>query len=183
MDTKMHDLQLTPKKRPIRWLIRTLKWLVVTALVVLIVAGFVLTNLPKISAEVSGSLRSNDTMGTVFSVSNEGSRPVYDVKAGCEVMRVDVLPPGNRHFVGPETFYFAESRAQILPPRHKMTVPCGRAIATKLNNVETNEVYAQVFIVVTYKPKGLWWYKSEKFPMGTEKTENGTWKWKSMPKD
>lgn len=179
----MHDPQLTPKKGPIRGLLRTLKWLVVTALVVLIVAGFVLTNLPKISAEVSGSLRSNDPMGTVFSLSNEGSRPVYDVKAGCEIMRVDALPPGNRHFVGPATFYFPESHAEILPPKHKMTVPCGRAIATKLDGVETSEVHAEMFIVVTYRPKGLWWHKSEKFPMGTEKTENGTWIWKSIPKD
>jgi hypothetical protein len=105
----------------------------------------------------------------VFSVSNKGSRPVYDVNAGCEIIRVDELPPGNRHFLGSTTFYFPESRAEILPPRHKMTVPCGRAIATRLDNVETSEVYAQMFIVVTYKPKGLWWHKSEKFPMETIK--------------
>jgi hypothetical protein len=49
--------------------------------------------------------------------------------------------------------------------------------------VETSEVYVQMFIVVNYKPKGLWWHKSEKFPMETEKTENGTWIWKSIPKD
>jgi hypothetical protein len=179
----MQDSQPTAKKRLIRGLTRTIKWLVGMGLVALIVAGFVLTNLPKISAEVSGSLRSNDPMGAVFSVSNEGSRPVYDVNAGCEIIRVDELPPGNRHFLGSTTFYFPESRAEILSPRHKMTVPCGRAIATKLDNVETSEVYAQLFIVVTYKPKGLWWHKSEKFPMGTEKTENGTWKWKSIPKE
>jgi hypothetical protein len=81
----MQDSQSTAKKRLIRGLTRTIKWLVGMGLVALIVAGFVLTNLPKISAEVSGSLRSNDPMGAVFSVSNEGSRPVYDVNAGCEI--------------------------------------------------------------------------------------------------
>ena len=147
----------------------------------LIVDGFVLTNLPKISADVSGSLRSNDLTGTVFFVSNEGSRPVYDVKAGCEIIRVDELPPGNRHFVGPATVYFPEAHAEILSPGQKMPVPCGRAIASKLDDTEPLEIHAQMFLVVTYRPKGLWWHKSEKFPMGTEKTANGAWKWKSIP--
>jgi len=40
-----------------------------------------------------------------------------------------------------------------------------------------------MFIVVSFRPGGLWWHKSEKFPMRTEKTENGTWIWKSIPKD
>jgi hypothetical protein len=54
-----------------------------------------------------------------------------------------------------------------------MTIPCGRAIANKLENMETPKIHAEMFIVVTYRRKWLLWYKSEKFPMKTEKTDNG----------
>jgi hypothetical protein len=175
---KMQSPQSTHKKR----LVGILEWAVGMASITLIVAGFVLTNLPKLSADVSGSSRPNDPMGTIFSLTNEGLLPVYDVKAGCEVMRVDTPPPGNRHLVEPTTFYFPESRVEILSPGHKMTIPCGRAIATKLGNTETLEFHAEMFIVVTYRPKWLLWHKSEKFPMETAKTENGTWTWKSIPR-
>src|SRR5882762_2771579 len=167
----MQDPQPTAKRRLMRVLLRTFGWLIGIVLIILIVTGFVLTNLPKISADVSGSLSSNDLMGTVFSLSNQASWPV------------DELPPGNRHFVGSATFYFPESRAEILSPKQKLTVPCGRAIATKLDSSETAEIHAEMFIVVSFRPGGLWWHKSEKFPMRTEKTENGTWIWKSIPKD
>ena len=179
----MQDPQPTAKRRLMRVLLRIFEWLIGIVLVILIVTGFVLTNRPKISADVSGSLRSNDLLGTVFSLSNQASWPVYDVKAGCEILRVDELPPGNRHFVGSATFYFPESRNEILSPKQKLTVPCGRAIATKLDSSETAEIHAEMFIVVSFRPGGLWWLKSEKFPMRTEKTENGTWIWKSIPKD
>ncbi len=85
----MQDPQPTAKRRLMRVLLRTFGWLIGIVLIILIVTGFVLTNLPKISADVSGSLRSNDLMGTVFSLSNQASWPVYDVKAGCEIAYSD----------------------------------------------------------------------------------------------
>ena len=87
----------------------------------------------------------------------------------------------NGH-LGPATVYFPESRAEVLIPDHKMAIPCGRAIASKLDNLETPEIQAEMFIVVSYRPKWLLWYKSEKFPMKTEKTDHGTWIWKSIPR-
>lgn len=157
---------------------RTLKSLGGTISLVLIVTGFVLTNLPKLSVDISGS---NDPMGNI-SLSNKGLLPVYDVKAGCQVLRVDLPPPRSGHFVGPTTLYFPESSAEILSPGHKMTIPCGRAIASKLDNRETLEFHVEMFIVVTYRPKWLLWHKSEKFPLQMEKTENGTWVLKSIPR-
>jgi len=50
------------------------------------------------------------------------------------------------------------------------------------HTMETPKIHAEMFIVVTYRPKWLLWYKSEKFPMKTEKTDNGTWIWKSIPR-
>jgi hypothetical protein len=64
----------------------------------------------------------------MFSLSNEGSWPLYDVKPVCEVMRLDIPPPRSRH-LGPTMVYLPESRAEILFPGHTMTIPCGRAIA------------------------------------------------------
>jgi hypothetical protein len=161
-------------------LTRILEWVVGVAVLILIVAGFLLTNLPKLSMDVSGSLRPNDLMTTMFSLSNEGPLPVYDVKAVCEVIRLDI-PSRDRH-LGPTRAYPPESSAEILFPAHKMTIACGRAIASKLDNMETPEIDAEMFIVVSYRPKWLLWHKLEKFPMKTEKTNNGTWIWKSIPR-
>jgi serine/threonine protein kinase len=166
------SLETTPRKR----LVRTLEWVVGIACVILIVAEFALTNLPKLSADVSPPLSSNDG-GAIFNLNNKGLLPVYDVKAGCEVMRVDTPSSAD-----PTTVYFPESRAEVLSPGREMAVPCGRVIATKQNNMETSENHAEMFFVVTYRPKGVWWHKSEKFPMEARKTENGTWIWKSIPR-
>lgn len=176
LDTKMQDPQPTPKKGPI---IGILEWVVGIAVLILIVAGFVLSNMPKLSIDVAGSSRPNDLLATMFSLSNEGSLPLYDVKPVCEVMRLDIPPPRSRH-LGPTMVYLPESRAEILFPGHTMTIPCGRAIASKVDNIEAPEIQAEMFIVVTYRPKWLLWHKSEKFPVKTEKTANGTWIWKSI---
>ena len=174
----MQNLQKAPKKP----LLRALKWVAATAFVTLSAAGFVLVNLPKLSADVTASTPSSDPMGTMFTVSNEGLLPVYDIQAGCEVMRVDTPAPGNKHFVGPKAFYFPESRAEILSPGDKMIVPCGRTIAMTMDNAETLGIRADMFIVVTYRPKGLLWHKSEKFPVEMVKTEDGAWLGKSIPR-
>jgi len=147
----MQDPQPTPRKR----LVQTFEWVVGIAAEALTVAGFVLTNLPKLSVDVSGSLRPNDLTGTIFSLSNEGLLPVYDVKAGCEVVRLDIPPPGQRYVVEPTTLHFLQSRVEILSPGHKMTVSCGPAIASKVDNMEMVEIHAEMFIVVTYRPKWL----------------------------
>jgi len=174
----MQDPQPTLRKR----LVRTLEWVVGIACLTLIVSEFILTNLPKLSADVSGPIRPNDLMGAMFNLSNKGFLPVYDVKAGCKVMRVDTPPFRDRDFVEPITVYFSESRAEILSPGHRMTVPCARAIAIKRDNMETLEIHAEIFFVVTYRPKWVWWHKSENFPMETKKTKNGIWIWESIPR-
>lgn len=170
--------QPTPRKRSVR----TSKWIMGIACLTLIVAEFVLTNLPKLSADVSGSSRPNDLMGAMFSLSNKGLLPVYDVKAGCKVMRVDTPLSTNRDFAEPTTVFFPESYAEILSPGREMAVPCGTAIAVKQDNGDTLEIHAEMFFVVTYRPKWVWWHKSENFPMETKKTENGMWMWKSIPR-
>jgi len=131
----MQDPEPTGKER----LTRISEWVVGVAGLILIVAGFLLTNLPKLSMDVSGSLRPNDLMTTMFSLSNEGPLPVYDVKAVCEVMRLDI-PSRDRH-LGPTTVYPPESSAEILFPAHKMTI----LVTTNLNDTSRESVPSPEF--------------------------------------
>lgn len=173
----MNETTHAPPKR----LRRILEWVGGIAALSFIVAEFVLTNLPKLSVDVSRSLSTNDPMAAMFSVSNDSLLPVYDVKVGCEIVRLDTPPPG-KPFKGSTTVYFPESRTEILSRDHKMTIPCGRAVASKLDNGARLEFLAEMFVVVTYRPKWLLWRKSESFSMKTEKLESGTWVWKSIPR-
>ena len=178
---KTDKYESTPPTQPApRKGLVTLKWIVGIASIILIVTEFSLTNLPKLSADVSDSWRPNDLTGAMFNLSNQGLLPVYDVKAGCKVMRVDTPLSRNTDFAEPTTVYFPESGAETLSPRQKMAVPCGRAMAIKQDNAKALEIHAEMFFVVTYRPKWVWWHKSENFPMETKKTENGMWTWKSI---
>jgi serine/threonine protein kinase len=161
---------------------RTLEWVVGIIFLMFIVPEFVLSNLPKLSVDVSGSLRPNDRMGTTLNLSNKGILPVYDVKAGCDVKRVDISPPVDSQLAGPIAFNAPESRAEALSPGQEMTVPCARAISISPDNLAISEIHAEMFMVVSYRPKGVWWHKAEKFPMEAKKTEKGTWVWKSIPR-
>ena len=180
--TDQNESAPPPPPTPGKRFTRTLKWVVGVACVLLIVTEFSLTSLPKLSADVSGSSRPNDLMGAMFHLSNKGLLPVYDVKAGCKVMRVDTPLAGSTNPVEGTTVYFPESMAEILSPGQRITVPCGRAISIQQDNAKTPEIHAQMFFVVTYRPKWVWWHKTENFPMETTKTENGMWIWKSIPR-
>src|SRR5256884_8552112 len=131
---------------------RTLEWVAGIACLTLIVTEFSLTNLPKLSADVSGSLRPNDLMGATFNLSNKGLLPVYDVKAGCKVMRVDTPLSTNRDFAEPTTVYFPESYAESLSSGHEMAVSFGRAIALKPGGTGTSQMPSGMVFFVTYKP-------------------------------
>lgn len=170
--------QPTPRKPPGR----TLEWVLGIACLTFIVPEFVLSNLPKLSVDVSGSLRPNDQMGTTLNLKNKGVLPVYDVKAGCDVKRVDISPPLASQLAAPTALNPPESRTETLSPGQEMTVPCERAIQFNPDNMATSEVHAEMFIVVSYRPKGVWWHKSEKFPVEAKKTEEGKWVWKSIPR-
>jgi hypothetical protein len=59
---------------------------VLTAIMALLGAiAAIVSFLPKLSLDVSGSLRPHDPMGTVFYLSNDGVLPLYDVDVGCGI--------------------------------------------------------------------------------------------------
>jgi len=128
--------------------------------------------LPKLSVDVSGSLRSQDPMGTVFYLSNDGVIPIRDVNVSC---RADDIRTGIGQGVSGIGFMNRDSHADRLSPGHKMTLPCARV------NV-SGAVTARMTIDVSYKPAWFWWHRNEEFPLQAERAQGGIWIWKNIPR-
>jgi hypothetical protein len=148
----------------------------------LTIAGFVLNYAPKLSVDVSGSLRAADPMGTVFYLSNDGVLPIHTIEVGCRMDRVGNDQSGIK---GPVTINMVGqgALAAILSPGHKMTAPCAHAVA---NTAEPpyalpQDFVAQMTIVVDFRPDWLSWRKHIEFPMRAERRDNGEWVWKYIP--
>lgn len=132
----------------------------------------VVSFLPKLSVDISGSLRSQEAMGTVFYLSNDGVITVRDVTAAC---RADDIRTERGQSVSNIGFLNPDSFADKLSPGHKMTLPCARVNITGVTT-------ARMTIDVSYKPAWAWWYRHERFPLEAERTQDGTWIWKSIPR-
>ncbi len=152
------------------WKIPLEIFLGVCSVVSLVAAG--VTFLPKLSVDISGSLRSRDPMGTVFAVSNDGVLSIYDITVDCGVN--DVRAP-NVTIQGNIAFRFPQSHATVLSPGHKMTTPCANAVVIQSTS-------AKITIIVDYRPPLVWWHRTEQFPLEAERSEGGTWIWKNIPR-
>jgi len=160
-----------PQSPPKRWWKVPLEiFLGFCAVVSLLAAG--VTFLPKLSVDTSGSLRSRDPMGTVFYISNDGLLPLYDITVDCGIY--DVQAP-RITFHGNFAVRFPDSHADVLHPGHKMTTPCAHAV-----NVQATS--ARIAIIVDYRPPWVWWHRREQFPLEAERSEDGTWIWKNIPR-
>jgi hypothetical protein len=137
------------------------------------VVGFVaaiLTFLPKLSLDVSGSLRPHDPMGTVFYLSNDGVVAVHEVHVECRLVNLGLV---NRTVILGPTFRFPGSDAPTLPPGHKLTTPCARAVQVGYPGARM----ARLDVLATYKPPLVWWHRTDIFPLKAEKSDDGTWIW------
>ena len=57
-----------------------------------------------------------------------------------------------------------------------MTLPCAEVI-------ESRDVRnAEMTILVDYRPPLVWWHKREPFKISAQKTEEGTWVWRNIPR-
>ena len=132
----------------------------------------ILTFIPRLSVDTSGSVRPQDPFGTVFSLSNQGSLELHDVLAVCRVD--DLLTGGNNRFdnLG---FYTPESKAALLSPAQTMTLGCQKSFDT-----HGQALSARATIVVSYRPDFLWWRKNIEFPMEGLRGDDGTWIWKRI---
>lgn len=176
VSTKTQAPLLTPQKR----LMKTVKWVagILGALAsVLTIAGFVLSNAPKLSVDASESVASFSPMGTIFYLSNEGVLPIHSVAVSCANLHIDgeglqVLGPWEFTNVPPE------AKADVLSPGHRMSLPYAPGFGfTAVNNFKG----AQLTIIVRYRPAGVWWRKTEVFPFRAIRTVSGSWIWKSVP--
>ena len=141
-------------------------------LVFLSVIAGVVSLFPKLSVDLSGTIRANDPLGTVFYLANEGIVPIHDVNALCEIVQ-----SGNAHLnIHNFSARTRHSHAETLSPGHKMTVGCENVIATQ------GAVRGELTITVDYKVAWTWWYRHTEFPMLAEESEDGTWVWTHLPK-
>jgi hypothetical protein len=166
-----------PPPAPQKGLIKTVEWAVGILASVLTIAGFVLSNAPKLSVDASESVASFSPMGTIFYLSNEGLLPIHNVVVSCANLRID---GENLQILGPWEFTNVppEAKADVLSPGHRMSLPYAPAFGfTAINNFKG----AQVTIIVRYRPAYLWWRKTEAFPFRAVRTVNGGWIWKSVP--
>jgi len=153
------------------------EWAVGILASVLTIAGFWLSNAPKLSVDASESVASFSPMGTVFYLSNEGILPIHDVAVSCANLKID---GDNLQIVGPREFTNLppEAKADVLSAGHKMSLPYAPAFGfTAINNFKG----AQLTIIVRYRPAGVWWRKTEVFPFRAVRTFSGGWIWKSVP--
>ena len=166
------DINTRESSQPSRkhW-IKILEW-PVAIFGILISIGFgLVSNAPKLSVDVSGSLQSASPMATVFYLSNEGLLPVHSVVVTCDVVKATGV-----NGIG---FILEDSLAEKLSPGHKMTLPCAHAVAYE-NPTDATE--AEMTIKVDYRPDWLWYSKTDRFPWKAEKTTNGSWIWHSIPR-
>jgi len=110
--------------------------------------------LPKLSVDVSGSLRPRDPGGTVFVIPNDG-----------------VLLKGA-------TFRFpVGSAAERLESGKKMTAPCQRAVEV----TSSSALRSTMTIIVDYKPIKWWFSRKQEFHFEAAKSQDGTWIWTHVP--
>jgi len=159
---------------------RTVGWLGIIASLLGII-GFFLDVAPKISIGSSGSLQAANPMATVFYLSNDGSLPIHDIVAACGAPQFKM--GGYEISSEPDArFLFPESKAEILSPGHQMTLHCAHLVGPAPGSSPTDITKAEITIIVRYRPDWLPWHKTERFPQKAEKTEEGNWIWKSIPR-
>lgn len=162
-------------------LLLTLEKTVGVILGLLTIAGFLLSNAPKLSVDVSGSLQPTKPLDTLFYLSNDGILPVHDIETGCG----EIQFKAGDYTIDMEhdaRFVLPESKAEILSPGHKMTLPCDRVVGIRDPALIARITRAEITIFIDYRPDFVPWHKKARFPWKAEKTESGSWIWKSLPR-
>jgi hypothetical protein len=136
---------------------------------------------PKFSTDVSGSLEPANPMATVFVLSNHGPLPIHNVIAKWGEIQLNAPPFAKIQSAPDSGILLRGSKAEVLSPGHKMTLPCAHAIGLMggVGNPES-VTSAEMTIIVDYRPDWIPWHMTTKFPWMAEKTQNGNWIWKSI---
>jgi hypothetical protein len=137
--------------------------------------------LPRLSIESSGSLRSRDPMGTVFSISNDSPLSIYNVQILCDIDDVKLQDGGGMS--GGGTIVPPDSYAETLSPGQKMNAPCDNALALR-GSAKSAKITIRVgynpFIGFGHEPFSVWWRRHAEFRMAAAQSEDGSWIWRNV---
>jgi hypothetical protein len=143
-------------------------------LVALSVISGVLSLMPRISLDASGSRRPSSPMRTVFTVVNDGLLAVHDVQVVCTI---DHMTLANQIEFSNVSFVHTDRDSTILAPSQRMTVPCDQGLEV----VGLRTLSAEMTIHVRFRPDFVWWYRDVDFHMVADAADDGSWIWRPHP--
>jgi hypothetical protein len=160
-----HSKQVTAQPKS-RWLSGAkLAWSTIGVVLTIITA--ILTFSPHLTIAQNGTIRSHDAMGTVFNLPNDGL-PIYDVEQICGV---DITADNGRPIIS--GVGLGMQKLGSIGMCETKSLACQHA-ASRFN------AQTSLTIVIKYRPL-LWFGKlTKEFPLQAEKTDDGTWVWKSL---
>jgi hypothetical protein len=111
-------------------------------------------------------------MSTVFSITNDGLRPVHDLDSTCFIAMVDE----HGDSIDGLGLKRPESHTDILSPSQKWSLPCDRVI-----NMGYPVRTAEMTISITYRPDFVWWHRHIAFIVQAQRSDDGSWLWRRLP--
>jgi hypothetical protein len=119
-------------------------------------------------------------MGTVFSISNDSSLPIYNVQILCDIDDAEFTDGGR--IVGGMTIVPTDAYAETLSPGQKMNAPCDNALAAR--SAKSAKITIRVgynpFIGIGHEPFSVWWRQHTEFRMTASQSEDGSWIWRNV---
>jgi hypothetical protein len=123
--------------------------------------------LPHLTVASAESLRPDDPMGTIFTLSNDGILWINDVTVGCVMDDLETNTGG----LSGMTIYPEQHHADMLNAGKRMDIPCRSAMRM------LSPSKAEMSLSVTYRPAFGLWHKRDSFPFRAEKAVDGKWVW------
>lgn len=136
----------------------------------LVIAGFFLNALPKLSVGPSES-KANDPTRSVFYLSNDGKLSIYNVSFACALNNLGEI-------VDNVVIDLGRQNAAVLRPGARLALSCPDAVQVNTLSAQRN---ATVTLLVIYRPAWVPWSRRVSFAMAAENTAPGVWTWKSVP--
>ena len=132
----------------------------------------------RISISPGPALDQTDLFSTMFTVSNDGALPLYDVHTECRLNYVK--GPNNFSIVGEGTTREEPSWAPKVDPSEKMTVRCWMPVKSE-TGASVQWRGADINIVVSYRPKFFLWALTREMRFRTQRNSDGLLQWFQQP--
>jgi hypothetical protein len=126
----------------------------------------------RVSVTPSDPLDPNDPFTTTFTVTNEGTFPIYDVYLACEIQRVG-NPPRNIQIINTRTALGAEDTIPVMRPDQATTTLCDLPFGFP---DDAQPTAGDVEIQVEFDPKFLW-RTTKEYRFTTVRTADGRLRW------